>query len=347
LSQDASAAAQNTRPYFSVCVANYNGETVIRDCLSSVLSQEWELGVELLVHDDASTDNSLEIIRNGFPRARLVASRENAGFCESNNRLARIAQGEVLLFLNNDARLRPGALAALARCLKEAGGMAVAGLPQYHAGTGALLDRGSLLDPFLNSVPNLSPSRKEAGMVTGACLCLPRALWEAVGGFPPWFGSLAEDLFVSMAARGLGFPVRVAEGPGFDHWVGAQLGGGKVEGGRLRTTFGRRAKTERNKCRVMVLLWPAAFLATLFPLHLTLLALEGAALTLVRRDTLAWRRVYGPCFASLWRERAFLLRERARCSPLRRVPPWRWSRVFTPVPHKIPMLLRHGMPRLS
>lgn len=338
--------ARDGRPVFSVCVANYNGRDVIAPCLASVFDQEFAGGVEVLVHDDASTDGSAHIVSRHFPGARLVTSEINVGFCESNNRLAELASGRLLLFLNNDAMLRPGALAALYGAA-EGHKPCVVGLAQYDAATGDLLDRGSLLDPFLNSVPNLDPDRGFVGMVTGACLCIDKSLFDAVGGFPRWFGSLAEDLFVCLAARGAGRPVLVARESGFDHFVGSQLGGGKVVDGGLSTTYSRRARTELNKCRTMALLWPRSLLLTVFGAHLALLAAEGAALSLVKKDVEPWRRIYGPCLASLWRERGLLARERKRLAAFRRHPPWYGHRVFTPVPHKLRMLLRHGPPKLD
>ena len=94
----------------SACIANYNGTEVIRRCLDSILSQECTFYVEVLVHDDASTDDSAATVARDYPTVRLMRTRENVGFCVSNNRLVEAAQGEFVLLLNNDANLRPAAL---------------------------------------------------------------------------------------------------------------------------------------------------------------------------------------------------------------------------------------------
>jgi len=97
----------------SVCIANYNGAAMLHDCIDSVLAQRVDAAVEIIVHDDASTDASLELLRTGYPQVRVLASEQNVGFCIANNRMAEVAAGDYLLLLNNDAALAPDALATL------------------------------------------------------------------------------------------------------------------------------------------------------------------------------------------------------------------------------------------
>lgn len=54
-------------PMVSVCIANFNGMDVIDDCLRSVLQQEGDIPIEVLDHDDASSDESATYIRNTYP----------------------------------------------------------------------------------------------------------------------------------------------------------------------------------------------------------------------------------------------------------------------------------------
>ena len=60
-------AAVRNQPLISVLVPNYNGMAVIDDCLQSVIGQEGGLAVEIIVHDDASTDGSAAYIREKYP----------------------------------------------------------------------------------------------------------------------------------------------------------------------------------------------------------------------------------------------------------------------------------------
>ncbi|MCC6658246.1 MAG: glycosyltransferase [Rhodocyclaceae bacterium] len=331
----------------SVCIANYNGIDLIDACIESVRSQDCGFVVEIIVHDDASTDGSAAHIASRHPDVRLIESRENAGFCVANNRMAAMASGDYLLLLNNDAALLPGALAALMAEARRLGRPAILGLPQYDADSGELLDIGSRLDPFFNAVPNRDPQRNEVAMVAGACLWLPKTLWDELGGFPEWFGSVAEDLYLCCRARLAGHPVRALGHAGYRHHVGRSLGGGKPLDGRLVTSFRRRALSERNKTYVMLACCPAPVLQLLFPLHLGLLLIEGSLLSIlnVRLDYLA--RIYLPVIPALLRQRRALAALRREAMRRRRPGETGFFSAFELLPYKLRMLLRHGLPRLT
>ncbi len=188
-------------PDISICIANYNGEEILRDCLQSVYAQRGKCSFEVLVHDDASHDDSLAMVRSNFPDVRVIESRDNVGFCISNNRMAAAAQGRYLLLLNNDATLRQGSLDAFMREAERALHPALLGLPQYTLHDGSLVDRGYEFDLFMNPIPVLTITTREVAAATGACLWVPRTVWDAVGGFQPWFESIAEDIYLCQAAR--------------------------------------------------------------------------------------------------------------------------------------------------
>lgn len=331
------------RPRVSVCIANFNGEALLSDCIDSVSTQG--VDVEILVHDDASTDGSLALLAARHAQARVIASKDNVGFCVANNRMADAASGDYLLLLNNDAALHSGALLALLAEANRIGGDAILTLPQRDWETGTLVDRGCLLDPFYNPVPNLDPSRADVAYVIGACLWIPRRLWQELGGFPPWFGSLAEDMYLCCAARLRGIPVRCVDASGYRHRQGASFGGNRADGG-LRTTYRRRALSERNKTWVMLACTPGWIAWPLLGLHLCVLYAEGAIVSLARPDMRLWREVYLPILPSLLGRDAEWRSLRRTMQSNRRVTPTQWWRAFTWAPRKLAMLWRHGLPEL-
>jgi GT2 family glycosyltransferase len=333
-------------PICSVCIANYNGIGIIDNCIRSVLEQEGDLSVEIIIHDDASNDGSAEYIRTHYPNVKLIESKENVGFCISNNRMVEASHGQFILLLNNDAELFPNALCTLLDAAQIAGNPSILGLPQYDASNGELIDRGSLFDPFLNPIPNLNMQCSEVGMIMGACLWMPRSLWIELGGFPKWFGSLAEDMYLSCLARLWGYPVCVLPDSGFRHWVGMSFGGGKVLDKRLVTSTKRRALSERNKTFVMVLIYPAVIFHLIFPLHLLMLLLEGTFLALINLNLKIFHEIYWNCFKCLWHERGRLLKLRRELQTRRAIGIRNFLRVFTPLPHKLRMLIRHGFPQI-
>jgi len=333
--------------FCSICIANYNGANVLAACLDSVLQQAFPYPFEVIVHDDASTDGSAGIVAEKYPTVRLLQSRTNVGFCVSNNRMAAVAKGRFILLLNNDAELHRDALATLYDVAVRQNVYGIIGLPQYNRETGELIDRGSLLDIFCNPVPNLNPSRRDVGMVIGACLWLPRRLWQDLGGFPEWFESLAEDMYLCCCARLKGYPVTALFSSGFDHWVGASFGGGKVVSRTLQTTYRRRTRSERNKSYVMALCYPSPVVQVLLPLHLLLLGTEGLLLSIVKGERRIWREIYQPCFLALWRHRHMLIRLRQRVQRDRRVSLKSFYSAYSLIPYKFLMLLRHGLPTLK
>ena len=162
----------------SVCIANYQGIALIDDCIDSVYRQAIDFNIEIIVHDDASSDGSAAHIRAKYPFVRVIESHENVGYCIANNRMAAMATGRYLLLLNNDAMLLPGALDVLRSEAGRIAGPAILTLPQYDAISGELLDIGSRLDPFLNAVPNRDCALADVGMVAGACLWIDQATLE-------------------------------------------------------------------------------------------------------------------------------------------------------------------------
>jgi GT2 family glycosyltransferase len=328
----------------SVCIANYNGMDVIDDCIRSVQAQLGDIAVEILVHDDVSTDASVSHIQEHYPQAKLIISESNVGFCIANNRMAALAQGQYLLLLNNDAALYPDALQELLAEANNIGKPAILTLPQYDATTGVMVDRGCLLDPFFNPVPNLDPKRTDVAMVIGACLWVPKTLWEELEGFPEWFGSIAEDMYLCCRARLSGYAVRALSVSGYRHWQGRSFGGGKVVGDRLRTTFRRRALSERNKTFVMLATCPTLWLLMLLPVHLTILVLEGLALVCAKRSVSVGREIYLACLLSLWQFRHQVCVLRRAVQARSRVNPLNFAAVFQVMPYKLQMLMRHGLP---
>ena len=270
------------QPMVSICIPNYNGAEYIEQCIRSVLAQERDYEIEIILHDDASTDESLQIIRAQFPQVEVLANKKNVGFCISNNRMVAHSRGEYVLLLNNDAVLRPGSLKAFRDYAATQPIQGILGLPQYTLYDGSLVDRGYEFDLFMNPIPVFAEGPTEVSTVTGACLWIPRKVWDEIGGFPDWFESVAEDIYLCHAARLLGYPVVVLAEPGFDHWIGRNLGGGKS---RIRRTGinhtpprTQRAKQDMgdddllptppvaadpaNTCRIARQLRPMALLAT-------------------------------------------------------------------------------------
>lgn len=97
-------------PKVSVIVPVYNSEQELRDCLGSLVEQT-EKDIEIIVIDDASTDNSPEIeaeYQKKYPNVKVYRNERNLGQSETRNRGIELAEGDYIAFLDSDDYVNPG-----------------------------------------------------------------------------------------------------------------------------------------------------------------------------------------------------------------------------------------------
>lgn len=333
-----------TTPLISVCVANYNGEQVIADCIDSILRQEDAPPFEIIVHDDASTDRSLQILEN-YDSVRVIESTENVGFCISNNRMVDEARGTFVLLFNNDAQLFDNALHTLTAESRKRNDKVVLGLPQYDAADKKLVDRGLRLDYLGSTVQNVRESQDDIAMVIGACLWAPRELWNRIGGLPSWFETIAEDAYFCCYARLIGYEVFVPEGSGFLHIIGHSLGGGKSENSKITISVRRRYLSERNRTFIQWLFYPAWLIPFTTAANLIILTVEAIVLSVVnRKPSLAWD-IYLKSQVDAFSIIGTVRNARRAAMRSRSISFASFFRPFTFVPQKLRLLISEGLPR--
>src|ERR1035438_10123364 len=94
----------------SIIIICWNDWKDIENCLRSIFACKHQFAYEVIVSDNGSTDGSVEKIRTGFPRVRIVENRANLGFAKGNNTGIREAGGEFVLILNPDTIVHDGSL---------------------------------------------------------------------------------------------------------------------------------------------------------------------------------------------------------------------------------------------
>lgn len=109
-----------SRPLVSIIIPNYNYSDFVASAIESALNQSYP-NVETIVVDDGSTDNSVAVITTFAGRIQLIA-KENGGLSSARNAGIRVARGELLLFLDSDDMLLPGAIEELLNAYAAAGG---------------------------------------------------------------------------------------------------------------------------------------------------------------------------------------------------------------------------------
>ena len=202
----------------AVVILNYNGAQMLRRFLPSVL--EFSSEAEVVVADNASTDDSLEVMRREFPAVRLVCLDKNHGFADGYNYALREVSADYYLLLNSDVEVTRGWLAPLlafmdanddvAACQPKLLSYKEKSLFEYAGAAGGFLDRygypfcrGRIFDAVEKDNGQYD-SVSEVFWATGAALMIRSAdYWSAGGLDGTFFAHMEEiDLCWRLRARG-------------------------------------------------------------------------------------------------------------------------------------------------
>jgi GT2 family glycosyltransferase len=94
----------------SIVIVSWNTRDILRDCLASIFAETRGVRFEVIVVDNASSDDSVEMIRCEFPEVTLIGNCDNRGFAAANNQGIDAAQGRYVLLLNPDTVVLDGAI---------------------------------------------------------------------------------------------------------------------------------------------------------------------------------------------------------------------------------------------
>ncbi len=93
-------------PLISIITVNYNGQRFIKGLLDSLYKQDYP-NIEVLFVDNDSKDDSIEFVKQHFPKTKIVPNKENYGFAGGNNSAIPHCNGEYILLINNDTIVDP------------------------------------------------------------------------------------------------------------------------------------------------------------------------------------------------------------------------------------------------
>lgn len=201
-------------------------------CLQSIMQHQALAAFEVIVVDDASTDDTAKVLAL-VQGVRLISHAENRGFIGSCNAGAAAARGEFLLFLNNDTQVTRGWLDALLGCFADHDDCGIAGSRLVYP-DGRLQEAGGLVfsDASGWNVGRFeardNPAfawRREVDYVSGAALMIPHALFNDIDGFDPRYSpAYYEDTDLAFAVRQAGKKVYYEPASTVIHFEGISSG---------------------------------------------------------------------------------------------------------------------------
>ena len=219
----------------SVIIPNYNGLRFLAPCLDALRAQTYPRELtEVILVDDASTDDSVAFVQANYPEVKIVRLARNSGLAAGCNAGAAAARGDLLVMLNNDTEVEPGWLAALVETAvahPQAGAIASKMLLFDRRDT--LHNAGDLMGadgiPRNRGVWEVDSGQYDADVaVFGGCgggVAYRREAWAQAGGFDERLFMYLEDADLAWRLRLLGWEAVFAPQARLYHHLSATGGG--------------------------------------------------------------------------------------------------------------------------
>lgn len=231
---------------FSIIIVTWNGVELLKKFLPTVVETTYP-DFEIVIADNASSDNTVEWIEQYYPSCRVVTFDENYGYCGGNNRAVKQCSGDILLFLNNDVRVDPEWLEPLNNLFQDSN-VTIAQPKirshkkpdyfEYAGAAGGMIDRmgypfckGRLFDNVEKDEGQYDKP-EQIFWASGAALAIRKEAFEALGGFDESFEFHMEEIDLCWRAWKMGYTVKSCPDSIVYH-----LGGGSLPMGSSRKVY--------------------------------------------------------------------------------------------------------------
>jgi hypothetical protein len=269
----------------SIVIVNWNTSGMLMRCLRAIYETVCNLEVEVIVVDNASSDDSVQACRTNFPAAKVIVNSENAGFSKANNQGIAVAAGRYILLLNSDAFVHPGSVETVVRFMDAHPDVGAAGCKLlYENGElqrsctsfptlstelwqclylDRLFPRSKLFGRYWMSYWDMSDSRP-VDAIMGAFMMLRRKALDEVGLLDEDFFFYSEEVDLCYRLWRAGWPVHyVADGTVTHVWGGSDqsaLGRRLIQLYASRLHFFRKHYGEAQVVMLKLIVFFASFL---------------------------------------------------------------------------------------
>lgn len=211
----------------SIIIVNYNVKHFLEQCLLSVQAALKNIQGEIIVIDNASSDDSINYLQPKFPLVKFIANTENTGFGKACNQGFKLSSGRYILFLNPDTIVPEDCLEKCIPFLNSHADAGALGIKMLN-GDGKFLKESKRAFPSLSTslfkmsgLAGLFPHSKifakyylghldenknhEVDVLAGAFMLIKRNVLELTGGFDEAFFMYGEDIDLSYRIQKAGF----------------------------------------------------------------------------------------------------------------------------------------------
>lgn len=212
----------------SIIIVNYKTKDLLDKCLQSILKNIEQIGLEIIVTDNDSQDNSIQMLKEGYPQVILIENQQNLGFAKACNQGIKRSRGKYLFFLNPDTFITENIFQNIIDCFEGNSQVGIGGCYVFYP-NGTLqasffkfttlqntigkmfslfrfLPRSNLTEGFFwDYPPNKIPP--EVDRVLGGAMIIRRDALEEIGGFDELYFLYSEEEDLCYRAKEKGWRV--------------------------------------------------------------------------------------------------------------------------------------------
>ena len=211
-----------SEPNVAVVILNWNGKELLSRFLPGILQSDYEQ-LQIIVGDNASTDNSVSFVRDSFPSVRIIENDRNYGFAEGYNRIIAQVTADYYILLNSDVEVPENWIRPVIQAMEADAGIAAAQPKikcysdksrfEHAGGAGGFMDRNAF--PFcrgrifdtLEEDHGQYDNQAAVFWASGAAFFIKRRHWEESGGFDAELFAHMEEIDLCWRLQNLGYQI--------------------------------------------------------------------------------------------------------------------------------------------
>lgn len=281
----------NTKPLVSIVNVTWNGRELLEKHLPSLQDFNYP-NYEVIIVDNASTDGSVEFVRQSYPEFKIIQNKVNLGTAEGSNVAIPEARGKYIFWVSNDMEFDPHILDYLVAGCEDDEKIGICTVKMRRIKNDKLVNEidsvGADLDIF-GFPASRGINEEDRGQYDyfadvffsfGGAMFIRKDVLDIVGGYDPDYLTLADDIDLSWRVHLAGYRVVVEPKAFLYHGVSATLSSS-------HNRAQKRFISERNTLRTLLKNYSSTSLLFILPGYLILLGMEMVFFLLMGRPMIA------------------------------------------------------------